>query len=119
MSKDSLAHKRFKMEQRRQRARRSMHGTADKPRLSAHISNRQVSVQIINDESGRTLAYVTSVGKKTGGPLSDKAAWAGTEIAKKALKAKVKKVVFDRGERQYHGRVKKLAEAARQGGLEF
>ncbi len=119
MSKDSLAHKRFKTAQRRQRARRRMRGTADKPRLSVHISNRQVSAQIINDVSGQTLAYVTSVGQKSTGPLTDKAAWAGAEIAKKALKAKVKRVVFDRGERLYHGRVNKLAEAARQGGLEF
>jgi large subunit ribosomal protein L18 len=87
--------------------------------LSVHISNRQVSAQIINDDSGRTLAYATTVGKKETVSLSDKAAWAGSEIAKKAQKAKIKQVIFDRGERKYHGRVKQLAEAARAGGLEF
>lgn len=119
MSKDSLAHKSYKKIQRRNRARSQMHGTAQKPRLSVHISHKHVSAQIINDDSGQTIAYATTVGQKTTGPLTDRAAWAGTEIAKKAQKAKVKKVIFDRGERKYHGRVKNLAEAARAGGLEF
>ncbi|MBI4033738.1 50S ribosomal protein L18 [Candidatus Saccharibacteria bacterium] len=119
MSKDSLSHKKFKSGMRRQRTRSRLHGTAEKPRLSIHISNRQVSVQIINDDEGRTLAYTTTVGHKIDGPMTDKATWAGAEIAKKAQKAKVKKVVFDRGEYRYHGRAKKLAEAARAGGLEF
>lgn len=119
MSKDSLAHKRFKLVQRRQRARRQLHGTDECPRLSIHISQKHVSAQIIDDNSGRTVAYATTVGQKATGPLADKAAWAGAEIAKKAQKAKVKKVIFDRGERKYQGRVQKLAEAARDGGLEF
>lgn len=119
MSKDSLAHQRFKMAQRRQRARRRLHGTAERPRLSVHISHKHVSAQIINDDTGRTVVYATTVGQKNSSPLADKAAWAGGEIAKKAQKAKVKKIIFDRGERKYHGRVQKLAEAARAGGLEF
>ena len=119
MSKDSLAHKTYKMVQRRRRARRRLHGTAERPRLSVHISNRHTSAQIIDDIGGRTIAYVTSAGQKNEASLSDKAAWTGAEIAKLAQKAKVKKVIFDRGERKYHGRVKQLAEAARAGGLEF
>lgn len=119
MSKDSLAHKRFKMVQRRQRARRRLHGTAERPRLSIHISHKHVSAQIIDDDAGSTVVYTTTVGQRATGPLADQAAWAGAEIAKKAQKAKVKKVIFDRGERKYHGRVQKLAEAARDGGLEF
>ncbi|HEY5550187.1 MAG TPA: 50S ribosomal protein L18 [Candidatus Saccharimonadales bacterium] len=119
MSKDSLEHKKFKLVQRRQRTRRRLLGTAQRPRLSVHISHRHVSAQIIIDDTGRTVAYATTVGQKAAGSLADKAAWAGTEIAKKAQKVKVKKVIFDRGERKYHGRVQKLAEAARAGGLEF
>jgi large subunit ribosomal protein L18 len=119
MSKDSLAHKTYKMVQRRRRARRKLHGTAGRPRLSVHISNRQASAQIIDDDNGRTMAYATSIGQKETASLSDKAAWTGSEIAKKAQKAKVKRVIFDRGARKYHGRVKQLADAARAGGLEF
>lgn len=119
MSKDSPAHKRFKMVQRRHRVRHRLHGTAERPRLSVHISNKHISAQIINDESRRTIVYVTTVGQKTAGSLTDKAAWIGAQVAKNAQNAKVKRVIFDRGERKYHGRVKKLAEAARTGGLKF
>jgi large subunit ribosomal protein L18 len=119
MSQDSLAHKHFKAAQRRHRTRQRLHGSAGRPRLSVNISQKHVSAQLIDDDNGRTLAYTTTVGQKTGGSLSDKAAWTGSEIAKKAQKAKIKKVVFDRGEKQYHGRMKKLAEAARSGGLEL
>ncbi|HEX5395134.1 MAG TPA: 50S ribosomal protein L18 [Candidatus Saccharimonadales bacterium] len=119
MSKDSLAHKTYKMVQRRRRARRKIQGTAERPRLSVHISNKHASAQLIDDDSGRTIAYATTVGQKDQAPLSEKAAWTGSEIAKKAHKAKIKSVVFDRGERKYHGRVKQLADAARSEGLEF
>lgn len=119
MSQDSLAHRHFKLTQRRARSRSQLHGTAERPRLSVHISNKQISAQIINDDTGHTLAYVTTAGSKAGGTLSDKAAWAGNAIAKKAQGSKIKKVIFDRRERRYHGRVKQLAEAARSQGLEF
>lgn len=65
------------------------------------------------------MAYATTVGQKLGGTMTEKAAWVGTEISKKAKKANVGKVVFDRGSRKYHGRMKALADAARAGGLEF
>lgn len=106
-------------ERRRRRTRAKLHGTADRPRLSVHFSNLHVTAQLIDDELQTTLAYVTTVGAKTSGSQSQKAAWVGSQIAKKAASRKVKKVIFDRGAHLYHGRVKALAEAARQAGLEF
>lgn len=94
-------------------------GTSERPRLRATISNRHVIAQVINDETGTTLAYSTSTTGAVKGALSEKAAWVGADIAKKAKKAKINKVVFDRGGRVYHGRMKALAEAARKEGLEF
>lgn len=105
--------------QRANRVRTAVSGTTERPRLSVHVSNLHVSAQIINDETSTTLAAVSTVGQKATGSLSDKAAWVGTEIAKKAKTVKVDKVVFDRGARLYHGRVKALADAARNAGLEF
>lgn len=105
--------------QRANRVRTTVVGTADRPRLSVHVSNLHVHAQIINDDTSKTLAAVSTVGQKVTGTLTDKAAWVGAEIAKKAKAAKVKKVVFDRGGRLYHGRVRALAEAARKEGLEF
>ena len=99
--------------------RSRIYGTAERPRLSVHISHKHISAQIVNDDAGWTLAYVTTVGRKNGGTMTDRAAWVGGEIAKRAQKVKLKKLVFDRGERRYHGRVKALADAARTGGLEF
>jgi large subunit ribosomal protein L18 len=106
--------------QRANRVRTTVQGTTERPRLTVHVSNLHVSAQIINDETHKTLASVSTVGQKAAtGSLSEKAAWVGTEIATKAKAAKVKKVVFDRGSKLYHGRVKALADAARNAGLEF
>jgi large subunit ribosomal protein L18 len=105
---------------RRKRIRFSVKGTSERPRLSISMSNSHVTAQVIDDSKDQTLAYASTVGQKeAGGTMSEKAIWVGTEIAKKAKAAKVKQVVFDRGSRLYHGRVKALAEAARNGGLEF
>lgn len=105
---------------RKARIRSTVSGTAERPRLSVYISNANISAQVIDDVKQTTLAAVTTVGQKTlKGTMSEKAVWAGTEIAKKAKTAKVSKVVFDRNGRDYHGRVKALADAARAGGLEF
>ena len=104
---------------RKNRTRAKIHGTAQRPRLSAHISNVHIIAQIINDDKGTTLAYVTTVGSKVTGTKTAKAAFVGTEIAKKAKKAKITTVVFDRGSRLYAGRMSALAEAARKEGLEF
>lgn len=109
----------MKAEFRQNRTRAKIHGTAERPRLSVNISNAHVTAQLIDDDKGITLAYVTTVGSKQKGSKSDLAVFVGTEIAKQAKKAKIEKVVFDRGARLYAGRMKALADAARKEGLEF
>lgn len=105
---------------RKNRIRSVISGTTERPRLSVFVSNMHVTAQIIDDTSHATVAYVTTVGqKKVTGTMIDKATWVGTEIAKKAKAAKISAVVFDRNGRIYHGRVKALADAARNEGLEF
>lgn len=104
---------------RKARVRAKVNGTGERPRLSVHISNRQVSAQVIDDTKHTTLASVTTITSKTTGNLSEKSAWVGSEIAKKAKKAGVKHVALDRGGRQYKARLQALADAARKEGLEF
>jgi large subunit ribosomal protein L18 len=104
---------------RKNRVRARIHGTAARPRLSVFISNTHVSAQVINDDKQHTLASATTVGSKQEGSLSQKAQWVGEQIALKAKKAKVTKVVFDRNSRKYAKRLKSLADAARKEGLEF
>lgn len=105
---------------RQHRVRTRIVGTATRPRLSVHISNRHVSAQLVDDTTSRTLAYVSTVGQKaTEGTLVTKAEWVGAEIAKKATAVKISEVIFDRGSKLYHGRVKALADAAREKGLRF
>lgn len=104
---------------RQGRIRAKVAGTAERPRLTVYISNTNVSAQIINDVDGKTIASATSVSLKTKQTLTETAAAVGAEIADKAKKAKIKSVVFDRNGRKYHGRVKALADAAREKGLEF
>ena len=105
---------------RKNRVRARVSGTTERPRLSVYISNLHVHAQIIDDTTGKTLASSTTAATKDAkGNLTEKATWVGDDIAKKAKKAKVTKVVFDRNGRKYHGRLKALAEAARAGGLEF
>lgn len=117
---DRLAHKLRNRQLRKNRVRSVVSGTPERPRLSVFISNTHVSAQIIDDTTHATLVAVSTVGnKKMTGNLTDKATWVGTEIAKKAVAKKIVKVSFDRSGRKYHGRVKALAEAARQNGLEF
>jgi large subunit ribosomal protein L18 len=105
---------------RKNRIRAKVIGSAERPRLSVYISSQNVSAQIIDDAAGKTLAAVSTIGSKAAkGTLTEKAAWVGSEIAAKAKTAKVSAVVFDRGGRKFHGRVKALADAAREKGLEF
>ena len=104
---------------RKNRIRAVVSGTADRPRLSVHVSNKHVSAQLIDDAAGKTIAYVTTVGQKTAtGTMTERATTVGAEIAKQAKAKKIKQVVFDRGGKLYHGRVKALADAARKAGLE-
>lgn len=106
--------------QRRARVRAKVAGTAERPRLTVHITNRHVTVQLIDDVAGRTLGYVTTVkAKDARGAMTDKAVWAGTQIGAVAKKAGITKVVFDRAGKVYHGRLAALAAAARESGLEF
>ncbi len=116
---DRLTHKYATAARRAGRVRSVISGTTERPRLSVHISNMHVTAQIIDDSSGKTLSYATTVGKTLEGNMTKRAAIVGEEIAQKAAKAKIGKVVFDRGPKNYHGRVKTLADAARAGGLEF
>jgi len=110
-------------ERRRRRVRTSLRGrAAGKPRLSVHRSGRHIYAQVIDDTAGKTLAAASSLDKdvkgKTGA-TKDSAAAVGKAIAERAKKAGVSTVVFDRGGFLFHGRVKALADAARDGGLEF
>jgi len=105
--------------QRAKRTRAHIRATSDRPRLSVTISNQHVSAQIIDDEKSVTLASATSVGAKAKSTMTEKAELVGQQIAKAATAKKVSKVVFDRGGKKYHGRIKALAEAARKNGLEF
>ena len=100
------------------RIRKSVNGTAERPRMSVFRSNKQIYVQVINDLEGKTLAAASSLGLEAM-PKIDQAAKVGELIAKKAQEAGVKSVVFDRNGYLYHGRVKSLADAARKGGLNF
>lgn len=105
---------------RKNRIRAVVSGTAERPRLSVHVSNKHVSAQLIDDTAGKTIAHVTTVGQKAAtGTMTERAATIGAEIAKQAKAKKIKQVVFDRGGKLYHGRVKALADAARKEGLEF
>lgn len=115
-----IAHTVQNLARRKNRVRAVVSGTSERPRLSVRVSNKHVSAQIIDDTKHVTLAQISTVGQKAvTGTMTDRATWVGTEIAKKAKAAKVRQVVFDRGGRLYHGRVKALADAARAGGLEF
>ncbi|HEU4716141.1 MAG TPA: 50S ribosomal protein L18 [Candidatus Saccharimonadales bacterium] len=115
----NLAKKLLNKSLRKNRVRSKVTGTAERPRLTVTISNKHVSAQIIDDVKQHTLAAATTVGTKQTGSLSEQAAFVGSEIAKKAKKAKINAVVFDRNGRQYAGRLAALAEAARKEGLEF
>ena len=105
----------------KRRIRKLVSGTASQPRLSVYRSNKEIYAQIINDENGATLVAASSIQKdvKAKGNKTEVASIVGKAIAEKALKAGIEKIAFDRGGYLYHGRVKALAEAAREGGLKF
>lgn len=113
-----LAKKRLGKVLRKNRVRNRLFGTAQRPRLSVTISNIHVSAQLIDDESGKTLVAATTVGSKAKGTMTEKAATIGKNLAESAKKSKITKAVFDRNGRIYAGRLKALAEALRQEGIE-
>ena len=111
-------------QRRRFRVRKAIRGTADRPRLSVFRSHKHIYAQLIDDLSGRTLASASTHDKAVAGETprggNKTAAQAvGKAIAERGVAAGVKKIAFDRGEYQYHGRVAALADAARKAGLEF
>lgn len=111
-----------KKEQRRikikYRVRNKISGTAARPRLTVFRSNKQIYVQVINDETSSTLVSASSLGMETM-PKKEQAAKVGEAVAAKAIAAGISEVVFDRNGYLYHGRVKEVADGARKGGLKF
>jgi large subunit ribosomal protein L18 len=110
-------------DRRRQRVRTSLRKRAgDRPRLSIHRSGRHIYAQVIDDAVGRTLASASTIDKDVkgqGGATTQSAQDVGRRVAERAKAAGVTRVIFDRGGFLFHGRVKALADAAREGGLEF
>lgn len=109
-------------QRRHRRVRRKVSGSAERPRLSVFRSNRHIYAQIIDDRAGRTLVSASSMDSEldlTGKNKSDVAAEVGRVIARRAREEGVERVVFERGGNLYHGRVKALADGAREGGLVF
>jgi len=109
---------------RHKRIRRKVSGTASKPRLSVYVSLKHVYAQLIDDEAGRTLVSASTLDKELKETLKDKtltekAKAVGKLIAERALAKGISEAVFDRGGYQYHGRVKALADEARNAGLKF
>ena len=99
--------------------RRTINGTSQRPRLTVFRSNAQIYAQVIDDKAGKTLASASSLGIKDKMTKKEQAAKVGELIAKNAQEAGITTVVFDRNGYLYHGRVKELADAARNGGLKF
>jgi len=108
-------------ERRHRRVRAKISGTAERPRLVVHRSNRGIEAQLVDDVEGKTLAYASHIGVRKGfkGTKSEQAALVGKQLAAAAKTAGIESVVFDRSGYLYHGRVKALAEGAREGGLIF
>ncbi len=109
---------------RKKRVRRKIRGTPDRPRLAVYKSLRHIYAQLIDDTTGRTLVAASTVGRDLRGDLEktanrDAARAVGLAIGRKAVARDITRVVFDRGGYPYHGKVKALAEAAREAGLQF
>lgn len=112
--------KRHNAARRAHRVRARVRGTAERPRLSVFRSLKHISVQVIDDAAGKTIASSSDAAVDAKGKKGvEIAALVGADIAKKATAAGVKEIVFDRGSYKYHGRVKAIADAAREGGLVF
>jgi large subunit ribosomal protein L18 len=115
---NTLEKKQITFARRKARVRAKINGTAERPRLSVFKSHRYIYAQLIDDDKGRTLAAADSRKGKGEKPI-ERAKEVGLEIAKKAKAAKIVKVVFDRGGYPFAGKIKVVAEAAREGGLQF
>ena len=118
------AHKEKARKKRHFRVRKKVTGTPDRPRLNVFRSVKHIYVQLIDDYSRRTLVAASSIDKELKGKMSkggniEAAKTVGQLVARRAVDKGVKKIVFDRGGYLYHGRIKALADAAREGGLEF
>ena len=100
------------------RIRAKLSGTGERPRLNVYRSLNHIYAQVIDDQTGQTLVSASSIKLKTGGNIAS-AKEIGKAVAEKAVEKGIKKVVFDRGGYLYHGRVKALADAAREAGLDF
>jgi large subunit ribosomal protein L18 len=120
MSKEAKTKNKIKL-RRARRVRAQLKTGQAKPRLSVFRSSRHIYAQIIDDVSGKTLVSVSSLSikPKTKSQKTDVAILVGTELAERAKRAGIARVVFDRGKYAYHGRIKALAEAARAGGIKF
>jgi large subunit ribosomal protein L18 len=119
---DSAKHKRDLRIRRHRRIRKKVSGTADRPRLAVYRANKHIHVQIIDDVAGRTLVAASTLDPTLRGDTTgncDAAAAVGRLVAERARAAGIEQVVFDRGGFLYHGRVAALADAVREGGLEF
>ena len=116
--KETLA-KRARATRRAKRVRAKIMGTPERPRLSVFRSHKHISAQLIDDVAGRTLAAASDIKAQAEAKPLARASAVGTELAGLALKAGIKTAIFDRGSYLYHGRVKALAEAAREAGLVF
>lgn len=114
----SIEHKLHAKNLRKQRVRAKISGTPERPRLSVTISMLHVSVQLIDDTAHKTLLSATTIGSKTTGTLTEKAANIGHAIGKKIKTAKIKTIVLDRNGRLYAQRLKALADAVREEGIE-
>jgi large subunit ribosomal protein L18 len=108
-----------KREARHKRVRKTITGTSGRPRLAVFRSTQHIYAQIVDDSKGVTLVAASDLKVASKATKREKAMSVGEEIAAKAIKEKIKKVVFDRGGFRFHGRVASLAQGARKGGLEF
>ena len=122
VGKDISTTRRLSLARRHARLRKKVSGTAERPRLVVHRSSRHIHAQLVDDLAGRTLAAASSIEADVRAVDGDKKARAtrvGELIADRAKTAGISRVVFDRGGRNYHGRIAALADAAREAGLEF
>jgi large subunit ribosomal protein L18 len=111
--------KRDARERRHRRVRGKISGTAERPRLAVYRSNRGIFAQLVDDKSGRTLASASWITVGKNAAKTEQASEVGKALASAAKAAGIERCVFDRGGYLYHGRVKALAEGAREGGLQF